>query len=151
MKKEKFGRHMWRLTLGINNVPVSRKYHNETWIKYYNHEPTDSDIEEGKKEIRTQLEKRIKYRRSVWWFDDTVNISIERQRRDAGLIGRSFGEKVDIPGYRLTGIEKAANVKVMARRAIVSGKWYKKTTLDKWMGEFSASEWSKLMEMRGKF
>ena len=151
LKKEKFGRRMWRLTLGINYV-VTHKYQSETLIKYYRHEPTDAEIDEAKKEIIKQLEERIKYRRSAWWFDDHPNIGIERMKADRSLVGRDFSEHADHLVFRVSedDVRRMAR-KTMARRAILSGKWHRQATLDRWVDEFSREEWGEIMVMRRKF
>ena len=142
---------MWRLTLGLNYV-VTHKYQSETLIRYYSHEPTDAEIEDAKKAIVKQLEDRIKYRRSVWWFDDTPNIAVQKFKRDAQYIGKEYAEHADHLVFRMSedDVRRMAR-KTMARRAIISGKWHRQSTLDRWVDEFSREEWGEIMTMRRKF
>jgi hypothetical protein len=112
-----------RLTLGLQTVWAG-EYSSYTFTKFYNHNPTDKEVDAAKAEAYEDIKhstKFGKYSRGEWWFDDDFNISVAQVDK----VGRDQVYEGSISKPERWGVS-------FARKMIKSGRWFKQATLDKW-------------------
>jgi len=133
LKKEKFGRRLWRVTAGINYTWAG-EYRCFTYQRYFNHRPSDGEVNQVVKDFLMEFRKetRVDYDVSEWWFGDMEDVNVEvakMDKYDAGLVGRT--ENYDREGFCPRKTREDV-LRSMARKMIRTGKWFKQKTLEKW-------------------
>lgn len=58
----------YRFVVAVNGVPVQRKYHSFTLMRWYDHEPNESEKEYARQALLKYMEKELGYGQDDWWF-----------------------------------------------------------------------------------
>jgi len=120
----------WRVTMGMSWV-WSKEYRSTTYSKEFDHEPNSVEIDEMKKDFWVKMEEKVGYPKTEWWFDDEITMEVA-QIPDREYSGKEafWTDMSSKPSQEK--IKK--DVAKMAKNFIASGRWFKKHTLDKWLG-----------------